>query len=1141
MARFYPNLYALVLLCFLFLPCISFAQLQINLITSTPSTCSNNGSITVSASSPSTPILYSITGGPVTAPLQTSNVFNSLPPGIYDVRVTDGASNSITQSVTISGNYLQPDMNPIKTSPYCTGGSDGQIIGNRIAGTGNGPYTWQLISPSPVITAPQVSDTFRNLPAGNYTLRLNDDCGGFRTVVITLSDPPPTNLTFQTTPHINIIGCDSAIVTMYMYADLYRFPLSFTFVTNTGTFTTSSPTVVDTSGCCGFFRIEQIIPGFTYGNSLQVTVTDNCGNVFSSPTYNAKPFVFCPIITSYFADCTTKTALDYNMNNYSCEGPGKLYTSLKSPIIYSVTDLLTNVIVDADTLTGFLAINGYYQVNGFTSKDLATNKTYNIAIKDGCGKTFSQQIYIPAPATPVPPGVSSKQLYRDACLDSAATASISVYNFKKQPQLVLLSGPSRMGSTKPGYEYESIYSYPDTLEITGYGGLYYSFDINNLSAGTYRFKVIDSCGSEVFDSIKILPTQVTDFNHHFTYKKGCLGRNELHYNITAADGYIHIRNISTGEETIKNYQSQNFNTPIHDSSTNLPSGTYEVTFVHAAYFRYGRPANSIVVPCQETKSTIVIEGYQTPTIIAHNYVSCKQNILLEIIADSSKGVPPYDYEIVSGPQIYPIQASKFFVINTPGTYNVRIYDVCGNASTSQITVSQIIFPPITALASSCNNKKLTFGSSPFYTYKWTAPNGKTFIGDTLNINPITPADTGLYTIERITDINGCRDTSYTSYHLVSANIYERVESICPGNSITIGTHTYSSTGVYTDSLKNINGCDSIVILRLTVLAPKRDTIYRSVCPGMQFLFNGKSYSTAGIYSDTLTTSGCDSIATLVLSTALKQQSVSLSICANTQYNFNGKVLTSPGIYRDTLPTSTCDSIITLNLSVLPLKQNTSYKTICAGDQFNFNGQIITRSGIYKDTLSTASCDSIVTLNISVVSPAVQISASQQPIIAGDRIQLEATDALSYSWTGAGVIFNNAAIYNPGATLPASAWIYLQAISNPDSCRMSDSIFINVIDRNTYCADTYIHIPTAFTPNGDGLNDVFRIVSRKISLKNFMVFNRWGELVFTTNDLLTGWNGDHKGQKIPGVYVYYVTYTDCMGGTKLVKGTITMLR
>lgn len=1140
MSRLKHNLYLLTLLSLILFPGISFAQLQLNGITSTPSTCSNNGSITVSASATALPILYSITAGPVTQPEQTTNVFNSLPPGTYTVRVTDAASNSETGSVTIDGNYLQPDMEPVRDPPYCIGSSTGRIIGNRMAGTGNGPYTWQLLSPSPVTSLPQASDTFNNLPAGNYTLRLNDACGGFRTMVVTLSDPPSSNLSFQVPPQVNMIGCDSAMITMYMRADLYRFPLTLRFITGTDTIITTTPTWIDTANCCNYFTMGHIIPHFTYSDDLQVTIMDNCGAVVASPKYYAKSFVFCPVLTSHFADCLYKTTISYDLNNIGCDGPDTLRTSMKPPLIYSVTDVQTNTIVDADTLAGYPGNAGYSYISGFTSQALLTDKTYDVTIRDGCGRTFFQQLYVPAQANPPDPRIDYKQLYRDGCLDSTASISIGVDYFKRQPQLVLLSGPARMGSTKPGYAYESGYAYPDTLEITGVGTHSYVFGINNLTVGTYQFKVIDSCGSAVFDSIKILPTEVTDFHHQFSYKRGCLGRNELHYTITAADGFMRIRNLSTNVETFKYYQSQDFDIPIHDSAMNMASGTYEVTFFYGAYFAASRPANSIVVPCQQITDTVVIDGYQTPTIIAHNYVSCKQTAFLEIVADSTKGVPPYEYEIVSGPAVFPMQPSNFFAVNANGTYTVRIYDVCGNASTSQITVTQIVVPPVTALPFSCNSTRLTFGSSPFYTYSWTAPNGTVFTGDTLNINPVTPADTGIYTIQRITDINGCRDTSYSTYHLVSANMYERIERICPGNSITIGTHTYATTGEYTDTLKNVNGCDSIVFLHLTVLPLKRDTLYRSICPGMQYSFNGKLYAAAGTYSDTLTTSTCDSIATLVLAVTLKEQSISISICEHTQYNFNGQLLTLPGIYRDTLSTATCDSIIILNLSVLPLKHSTFDHTMCPGDQFNFNGRIITTAGTYTDTLSTTACDSIVTVNVSVVVPRLQITASPQTIVAGETVQLTATTALNYLWSGAGVTFNNVNIYNPGATLPASAWIYLQATSDPDGCMMADSVFIRVIDRDTYCADTYIYMPSAFSPNGDGVNDVFRIVGRKISLTTFRVFNRWGELVFATSDVNAAWNGEYKGKRIPGAYVYYVTYTDCMGAAKLIKGTITMV-
>lgn len=1140
MTRHYLNPYWLIVFAFLLLPVSLLAQLQINTVTGNPSTCFNNGSITVDATTTAPPLLYSITGGPVTAPVQTSAVFNSLPAGTYTVTVSDGALNKTNRSVIVDGNYMQPDMAPLTTLPYCNGGSDGRLVGNLLPGTGYGPFNWQLIAPSPVTTLPQANDTFPNLPAGNYTLRLTDGCGGFRTVVTTLSEPPPANMIFQVPPHVYMVGCDSGMISMNLHADVLRLPLTCTFVTNAGTFTTRSPTLVDTtSGCCGYFTVEQLLPGFTYGDFVQVSISDSCGAVLSSPTYHSRPFVFCAQETYLFADCEYKTAMNFDLNIAACDAPGTIGTQLKSPVTYEVTDQFTNAVLERDTARGYVSNSGHQVVSGFTLKPLTTNKAYNISIKDSCGRNVILQFYVPVKATPVPQ-VSSTSIAPSACVDSAAFAFVFADNFKTQPQLILLSGPERMGSTKSGYAYENKYVYPDTMPVMGGGGISSRFDISNLSAGTYQFKVIDSCGSEVFDKLTILPTDVTDLKHEFTYKKGCLGKNELHYRIATVNGDMYVRNLTTGEERRKFYQSQDFTSAIHDSLTNLPSGAYEMIFTYAAIFGTTSPVNAIPISCQQIRDTIIIEGYKTPAITVNNYIQCKVNTYLEIIADSSKGVQPFEYEIISGPQTFPIQAGNIFATTTAGTYTARIYDVCGNASTSQITVSAITFPPVTSLSFACNSTRLTYGPSAYYTYRWKAPNGTVYTGDTLIVDPITPADTGIYTIEKATDINGCRDTSYTTYHLLMYNVHEQTVSICPGHSVTVGAHTYKSAGVYTDTLKSSHLCDSVVVTRLTVLPLKRDSIYHVICPGQQYTFHGRDYGVAGIYSDTLATATCDSVVTLLLTVNLKRDSINRSICANTSYPFNGRLLTVAGIYRDTLATATCDSIVVLNLSVLPLKRDTISKTICAGNVFEFNGQIISAAGIYRDTLGTLTCDSIVVLNLAVVAPAVQIAANPETILAGSNVQLQATGAGAYLWSGAGVVFSNVILQNPLATLDNSAWIYLSARSDPDDCLMKDSVFITVMDRGTFCADSYIYIPTAFTPNGDGLNDVFRIVAQKITLKSFRIFNRWGEQVFTTSDIATGWNGRYKGGMLPGSYVYMVTYTDCMGELKLAKGNIVIL-
>jgi gliding motility-associated-like protein len=87
------------------------------------------------------------------------------------------------------------------------------------------------------------------------------------------------------------------------------------------------------------------------------------------------------------------------------------------------------------------------------------------------------------------------------------------------------------------------------------------------------------------------------------------------------------------------------------------------------------------------------------------------------------------------------------------------------------------------------------------------------------------------------------------------------------------------------------------------------------------------------------------------------------------------------------------------------------------------------------------------------------------------------------------------------------------------------------------------MPNAFTPNQDGLNDVFRPVMAGIAkLDFFRVFNRWGELVFATSEPGKGWDGTFRGGKQDtGTFVYVIEGVDYTGKVILRKGTVTLLR
>lgn len=112
--------------------------------------------------------------------------------------------------------------------------------------------------------------------------------------------------------------------------------------------------------------------------------------------------------------------------------------------------------------------------------------------------------------------------------------------------------------------------------------------------------------------------------------------------------------------------------------------------------------------------------------------------------------------------------------------------------------------------------------------------------------------------------------------------------------------------------------------------------------------------------------------------------------------------------------------------------------------------------------------------------------------------------------------------------------YYITITDADGCTAIDSVNVWVnIDFN---------VPNAFTPNGDGLNDVFNIQTDLLISYNISIYNRWGELVFTSADITKGWDGNvgEKPQEI-GTYLYFIESVTTLNTPIAKTGTITLLR
>ena len=216
--------------------------------------------------------------------------------------------------------------------------------------------------------------------------------------------------------------------------------------------------------------------------------------------------------------------------------------------------------------------------------------------------------------------------------------------------------------------------------------------------------------------------------------------------------------------------------------------------------------------------------------------------------------------------------------------------------------------------------------------------------------------------------------------------------ICEGDLYNFNNRFLGTSGEYRDTIKNYNGCDSVVILHLNVLKKYYNSIDRTIYEGDTVMFQGIPYSTAGIYPVRLTSSyGCDSIIELRL-TVLRLFDDSISVCANDlPLVWRNKNIYESGIYRDTTIVEGQTVVTGLKVNVLPIVHAAEpiNAVICEGDFYKFGDSILTEQGTYYDTLVAANgCDSIVMLALQVMPINHQITT--RTIYEGDTVLFHGT-------------------------------------------------------------------------------------------------------------------------------------------------------
>ena len=265
---------------------------------------------------------------------------------------------------------------------------------------------------------------------------------------------------------------------------------------------------------------------------------------------------------------------------------------------------------------------------------------------------------------------------------------------------------------------------------------------------------------------------------------------------------------------------------------------------------------------------------------------------------------------------------------------------------------------------------LTFSTHPVYT---TDLYYESCRNDSIQFNGKTYTQPGVYRDTLLTR-EGCDSVIIIHYDWHETYLIQKTAETdnqtpyiwTEGNITKVLTHS----GVYYDTLQTLNGCDSVIALRLTVyptyLFEENQIICESETP---YQWHGRQYWTSGDYIDSMQTSHhYDSIFVLHLTvrdTFYVDQHFTL--CQGESFTYNGKTYNRGGVYLDTLATQYgCDSIVILRVQELPHYFFSDTVAVANRQPYIWRGQNLTHTGIYRDTLTASTgCDSIYQLVLTI--------------------------------------------------------------------------------------------------------------------------------------------------------------------------------
>lgn len=1014
-----------------------------------------------------------------------------------------------------------------QTNPTCNGGTGTATVS---ASGGTAPYTYQW-------TGGSTGATLSGATAGTYTVTATDATSCTGTYTVTITQPAAINIFLTASTPANC-GANDGTATVSTTGGTA--PVTLTWSTTpaqTGTNATGlaigsyTVTASDANGCTNTLNVS--ITGSS-GLTLNVTSTNSScaasdGTATATVSGGSAPYSYqwSPSggtganATGLAAGTYTVTVTD----NTACTATGTAtITSPNAPTVLLQTQ--TNVLCFSQSngsatisVSGGTAPYSYTWSPNVGSSASITNLaagTYNVSVNDAAGCLTPFQVTITQPAA-LTITLSSTP---SACSGGTGTATATV------------SG----GTPAYGYLWT-----PGSSAVN---------PATSLTAGNYSVVVTDNNGCTISGNTNVggsPPINLTVSNTPVS----CFG---------GSDGTA-TTNPSGGTAPFT-YAWSDAGAQATQTATGLQAGTYSVTV-------------SDTQGCTATIQTTV-NAPLTPVAVSltATNVLCSGQSNGTATASPSGGTPPYYYTWSNGSS-----SSTAQNLGT-GNYCVTVTDIEGCTISSCIDITTpnpltLTLNQTNPLCFGANSGQIdaigTGGTQP-YTWQWSNGSGASTISN---------LSAGTYTVT-LTDGSGCtlaQTAVVTQPPQLSATITPS-QYICPGNSVQLSlypaggiypytyywngaqsgptiTVTPSQTTTYTGYVTDANGCSSSVVSTIVNVHPLLNMTASvspdSVCPGDPVVI---AVSVWGGSGPPYVVMGQDSLYISSPHVYYPNTSVSYLITAQDGCGQTASTYLPIHVYPQPPNSFLADTIagcVPLTVQFIEYSPDEGQGYVWDfGDQSNLSldkspTHTYTQSGVFDVTLTVTSIYGCKTVNVQdnfiTVYPVPNAAFTYYPeIVTQIKPEINFTNLSQYaSWYmwffGTG---DSSSQISPTYLFPQPGNYTVTLIAVSDrNCKDTATAVVSILEQPSFYA------PTAFSPDNDGTNDFWHVFATGLDEKGFslMVFDRWGELIFESDDINQEWDGRAKDHRIVpvGTYTWLCVYLDHFGNKHEVAGTVTIIR